>query len=508
MELSDFVLYSSAAASFGSPGQGNYAAANSFLDALAQKRRAEGLPATCDRLGPLGRGNARRPGTWERRSWRAWLAAGMAALGNEEGLELLDRAPLSASAAGAGAAAGDGAAAHRRRGRALAAAVLGPGQGQPPPRPGGQAARLPAASPACPRPSARRSSWSWSASTPPTVLGHSSADAIDPDRHFKDLGFDSLGAVELRNRLAQVSGVQLEATLVFDYPTPEAVAGYLLEQVEGKVGQGVVVHAARGSDEPIAIVGIELPLSRRSRLAAAALAAARRGRGRDHRVSRATAAGTPRASMTPTPSRPARPIPARAASCTRPPSSTPPSSASPRARRWRWTPSSGCCWKAPGRRWKTPASTRRSLRGTNDRCLRGDDGMRLRSWRGYEGHGGIRGHGAFRQRRFGPHRLHPRPRGPGGDDRHRLLLLAGGDAPGGPGAAGWGVRAGPGRRGDRDGHPGGAGRDEPPAWPRPRRALQVLLLQRRRRQASPRARACSCSSASPTPSATTAASSP
>ena len=63
------------------------------------------------------------------------------------------------------------------------------------------------------------------------VLGHAGADTIDPDKAFQDLGFDSLTAIELRNRINTILGVRLPATVLFDYPTIDALVGHLLDQV-------------------------------------------------------------------------------------------------------------------------------------------------------------------------------------------------------------------------------------------------------------------------------------
>ncbi|WP_203863763.1 acyl carrier protein, partial [Planobispora rosea] len=89
------------------------------------------------------------------------------------------------------------------------------------------------------------------------VLGYGSADAVEADRAFHDLGFDSLAAVELRNVLGTVTGLRLPATLVFDYPTSAALAGYLYDQVSGTAGREERYEASPVStDEPIAIVGM------------------------------------------------------------------------------------------------------------------------------------------------------------------------------------------------------------------------------------------------------------
>ena len=251
LELSDFVLYSSLAGSFGSPGQGNYAAANAFLDALAQRRHAEGRPATAVAWGLWA-----QVGGLDETADRDRLAGfGLVPIEAADGVELLDRARLRADpfavaaplqAATMRAAAGAGLlpalltglfTVNRRRARAAS----------------GSLARRLATVPKGEREEIVLTVVREHAAA---ILGHSSPKAIDPGANFKDLGFDSLGAVEMRNRLAQATGVQLDATVVFDRPTPEAIAAYLLEQVEGKVGSDVAVHAARGSDEPIAIVGM------------------------------------------------------------------------------------------------------------------------------------------------------------------------------------------------------------------------------------------------------------
>ena len=144
-------------------------------------------------------------------------------------------------------------------------------------------------------------------------------------------------------------------------------------------------------------------------------------------------------------------------------------------------PAAPAAGSAPGRPSKTPAIDPTLCRGIQTGVfvgvISGDYGLRSRAVPALEG---LRLTGGTASMRVGPRRIHLRPGGPGGLGRHRVLLLAGGDAPRLPGAQGRRVRARAGGRGDGAGHPGCVRRVLAPARPRPRRALQVLLRQRRR----------------------------
>jgi acyl transferase domain-containing protein/acyl carrier protein len=250
----ELVLCSSAAATVGSPGQGGYAAANSFLDALGAYRHARGLP-----------GVAIAWGAWDR-------AVGATGALSEVDRARLARMGLVSLSDGVGVGLFD---VGRGVGGGLLLGVrldLGVLRGQ------ARAGLLPAVLRGLVRVGARRAGVVGGslarrlAGVPVSewdgvvgglvrghvagVLGHVSGEAVDFERSFKDAGFDSLAAVELRNRLGAASGLKLPSTLVFDYPTPAAVAGYLRGRVEG-VGRGArVVRRAVVVDEPVAIVGM------------------------------------------------------------------------------------------------------------------------------------------------------------------------------------------------------------------------------------------------------------
>ncbi|MGW7442897.1 SDR family NAD(P)-dependent oxidoreductase [Kitasatospora sp. NPDC054795] len=230
LALSAFVLFSSASATVGNAGQGNYAAANAFLDALAQHRRALKLPAQSLAWGLWAR-RSTMTGTLTAADLRRMSRGGTAAIGSEEGLALFDAAltldePLLVPV-------------KIDLGRLRTAARTGPVPALLAALVPGTARRPASGADAAEADSLRRRLTGLTPeervatlldlvrSRVADILGHGGPEAVDPDQAFKDLGFDSLTSVELRNRLGAATGRRLPATLVFDHPTPAAVAAHL-----------------------------------------------------------------------------------------------------------------------------------------------------------------------------------------------------------------------------------------------------------------------------------------
>ncbi|MCK9905183.1 SDR family NAD(P)-dependent oxidoreductase, partial [Frankia sp. Cpl3] len=251
-ELAAFVLFSSGSGAFGGAGQGNYVAANGYLDALAEQRRLRGLPAVSVAWGLWERSSGltgRLTGTDRGRMARG----GVRGLSDAEGAALFGAA-LRSSEAVLVAAAVDIAALRRRSAAGDLPPLL---RGLvPDTRPVGGSASTgapaaptreftPASSGANsggnallrrlagrPEQERRRVLVDVVRAHVSTVLGHRPGDAVDPGATFQELGFDSLTGVELRNRLAEAAGVRLAATMVFDHPTPADLAAHLLRLVD------------------------------------------------------------------------------------------------------------------------------------------------------------------------------------------------------------------------------------------------------------------------------------
>jgi acyl carrier protein len=235
--LGAFVLFSSGAAAFGAAGQGNYAAGNAFLDALAGHRRAAGLPAVSLGWGLWADVSGLTSGLSSRDRDRM-TRGGISALTADEGLALLDAAmdrdealllPMRLDVAGLRAQIAAVGADVPHLLRSLVGGVARPAAAAADQASAAEALRGQLA--ALPADEQNRVLTSLVRAHVAAVLGHASPDAIEPSRPFSDFGFDSLTAVELRNRLAAAVGLTLPATIVFDYPTPAELAAHLLMEL-------------------------------------------------------------------------------------------------------------------------------------------------------------------------------------------------------------------------------------------------------------------------------------
>jgi pimaricinolide synthase PimS1 len=207
------ILYSSAAATLGNPGQANYAAANAYLDALARRR-----PRTLSIAWGLWRTASGHTGHLSDRDERRLARTGAQPMPTGDALALLDRA--LASGHPNPVAAHLNLAVLRANRHPLTAPAAGPARTAATADLGRQLAGLDEGEQLG---LLLRTVRAHAAE----VLGHSGPGAVEPDLPFKDLGFDSLTAVELRNRLAQATGRPLPATVVFDHPSPAALTAYL-----------------------------------------------------------------------------------------------------------------------------------------------------------------------------------------------------------------------------------------------------------------------------------------
>ncbi|OEV06223.1 beta-ketoacyl reductase, partial [Streptomyces oceani] len=231
-DLAVFAVFSSSAGVLGSPGQGNYSAANAFLDAYATRRRQQGLPATSLAWGPWSQSTGMTSDLSEA-DLRRMARAGLPALRPEQGLALFDAAlehpgpALLPMAVDSRTLGGGGPVPPLLRGlaqpagRRTAASGEGSDDAEPLTR------RLAALSPA----ERERAVLDTVCAQVAGVLGYGSGDEVGPEVTFKELGFDSLTSVELRNRLGTALGLTLPATLIFDYPTPLELAGHLCEEL-------------------------------------------------------------------------------------------------------------------------------------------------------------------------------------------------------------------------------------------------------------------------------------
>ncbi|AXE28005.1 hypothetical protein C0216_31345 (plasmid) [Streptomyces globosus] len=250
------VLFSSAVGILGGLGQANYAAANAGLDALSRRRHAAGLPGTSLAWGLWDATSGMTDGVDRDRLGRS----GFRPLPTADALAALDAALASDEPVLAPIRLDPGAL--RAQGEDVAAPLRGLA-GKPARRsaaPGGAAAvsELAARLAGKSGPERLRTLLDLVVGHTAAVLGHASPEAVEPGRAFKDAGFGSLAAVELRNRLAAATGLRLPATLVFSHPSPAAVARHLDGLLAGTAPAPAhaVRAAAADEDDPVVLVGL------------------------------------------------------------------------------------------------------------------------------------------------------------------------------------------------------------------------------------------------------------
>ncbi|MFI2779950.1 SDR family NAD(P)-dependent oxidoreductase, partial [Streptomyces sp. ALB3] len=261
--LGAFILFASGAGVWGAAGQGAYAAGNAYLDGLAEHRRSRGLPATSVAWGGWSGGGMADGDAQDMLARRGLagmdpqLATGALVRAVETGETCLTVADIDWSLFAPAFTL-----AHPRpligdipeAAEALRGSAVEAGDVQD-----GAAAVLRARLSGLSATESDRELLDLVRTEAAAVLGHPSAEAVPADRAFRDLGFDSLTAVELRNRLNRATGLDLPATLVFDHPTPAHIATDLLAPLLGGRSAETPVSAAaplHADDDPIAIVGM------------------------------------------------------------------------------------------------------------------------------------------------------------------------------------------------------------------------------------------------------------
>ncbi|MBZ3906100.1 type I polyketide synthase [Streptomyces griseiscabiei] len=262
LDLAEFVTFSSVSGTFGAAGQANYAAANVFLDALARHRRAQGLPGLSLAWGPWAERSA-LTGDLTEADWARIGRDGVRALPTRDALALFDTARVTSEAVEEPVLVAlrlDMGQVRQRHSagrllpmlRSLVDGGSGAGSGSVP-RPGAPAipstpttpstngtdvnGRVAAASSFAERVRAMSEAERGRAlldlvrAHAARALGEGTAEDIDPDRGFVDLGVDSLASLDLQEKLHEATGVDLPSTLIFDHPTAAALADHLCAEL-------------------------------------------------------------------------------------------------------------------------------------------------------------------------------------------------------------------------------------------------------------------------------------